>query len=254
MLDLNFEQAEKVYKYEQIKDTYSDKHYFSVWEEWDYELTTFKEILDPDQLNKYEQFLNENTKRYIQHLMEDDTNVTNQILYHQELLSFYEDQFLPDFFRSPVILFGLLLKVKSKKEYLKAEYKRFLNENRTEIITHHFRHYRTYMPNTLKLSLLRHKLSCVLPDYRSFQHHMDEPTRAVADYLISRFQHLPEETEQLHLKKYVELKAFSDNNFKKYFGEMNDGWHVGIGQLSDQEEKVQRVMTLLLLDHDKYGF
>lgn len=192
-LDLSFEQAEKIYQYEQIKGAYSDKHYFSVWEEWDYEWTTFKEILYPNQLNKYEQFLSENSKRHIQNLIEDDTKITNQILYHQELLSFYEDQFVPDFFKSPFTL-SVLINEKSKIKYLKAEYRRFLIENRTEILTHHFRHYRTYMPNTLKLSLVRHKLSCVHPDYRSFQHQMDKPTRAVSEYLKVKYRHLPEET------------------------------------------------------------
>ena len=32
-LNLTYEQAEKIYKYEQDKDTYSDKHFFSAWEE-----------------------------------------------------------------------------------------------------------------------------------------------------------------------------------------------------------------------------
>lgn len=35
-LNLTYEQAEKIYKYEQERDTYSDKHFFSDWEEWDY--------------------------------------------------------------------------------------------------------------------------------------------------------------------------------------------------------------------------
>ena len=42
-LNLNMEEAEKIYLYEKIKDNYSDKHYFSDWEEMDFEVTTFKE-------------------------------------------------------------------------------------------------------------------------------------------------------------------------------------------------------------------
>lgn len=41
-LNLTFEQAEEVYKYEQDKDIGSEKLYFSTWEEWDYELSSFK--------------------------------------------------------------------------------------------------------------------------------------------------------------------------------------------------------------------
>ena len=71
-LNLTFEQAEKVYKYEQDKDTYSEKHYFSAWEEWDYELSTFKEILNAEQFRNYETFLNESIRRYQQNLIELD--------------------------------------------------------------------------------------------------------------------------------------------------------------------------------------
>ena len=45
-LNLTFEQTEQVYKYERDKHTYSEKHYFSVWEELDYELTSFKKTLN----------------------------------------------------------------------------------------------------------------------------------------------------------------------------------------------------------------
>lgn len=41
-LNLTFEQAEQVYKFEEDKSIYSEKHYFSTWEEWDYELLTLR--------------------------------------------------------------------------------------------------------------------------------------------------------------------------------------------------------------------
>ncbi|HEX8356542.1 MAG TPA: hypothetical protein VF610_03990 [Segetibacter sp.] len=40
-LNLTYEQAEEIHKYQQDKDTYSNKHFFSFWEEQDYELTIF---------------------------------------------------------------------------------------------------------------------------------------------------------------------------------------------------------------------
>src|SRR6185312_5478736 len=83
-LDLTFEQAEKVYKYEQEKDTYSEKHFFSAWEEWDYELTTFKEILDAEQFKNYENFLKENIQRYEESLIEQDKEKDKEIAYYEE--------------------------------------------------------------------------------------------------------------------------------------------------------------------------
>lgn len=251
-LNLTYEQAEKVYKYEQDKDTYSEKHFFSVWEEWDYELTTFREILNDDQFKNYETFLKENIQRYEQSLIEQDNEKANKIAYHEELINFYETHFLPDFFKDPFLHFGWLSTDRAKIEYLRTEYKRFLNDTKKGILTSHFRHNRTFKTNELKASLLRHRLSYILPDYTSFKHQMDEPTKAVAHYLNTKLRYLPDTTEELLTRKFKELKQFNDTNFKKYYGEIR-GWHVIMGQLTDEEEKEHRTMTLLLLDKEKYG-
>jgi hypothetical protein len=251
-LNLTFEQAEKVYKYEQDKDTYSEKHYFSTWEEWDYELSAFKEILNEEQFKNYETFLNESIRRYEQNLIELDNEKTNEIAYHEEQIKFYETQFLPDFFKDPFLRFGLLLNDKAKIEYLRTEYKRFLNDTKKEILTSHFRHNRTFKPNELKVALLRHKLSYFFPDYSYFKHQMDEPTKAVAHFLNSKLRYLPDNIEELLTRKFSELKDFNEKIFKKYYSDTR-GWHVVIGQSTEEEEKEYRVMTLLLLDEEKYG-
>ena len=252
-LNLTYEQAEKLHKYEQDKDTYSDKHFFSVWEEWDYELTTFREILNDEQLNNYETFLKENIQRYEQSLIEQDNEKENEIAYHKELISFYETQFLPAFFKDLFLFhFGWLSTDRAKIDYLKTEYKNFLNDTKKAILTSHFRHNRTFKPNELKASLLRHKLSYILPDCTSFKRQMDEPTKAVAYYLKTKLRYLPDKTEELLTRNFKELKAFNETNFKKHYGEIR-GWHVVGGQLTNEEEKENRTMTLLLLDREKYG-
>jgi len=88
-LRLTFQQAEQVYKFELEKNNYSDKHYFSVWEEWDFDLFTFRQILNEDQLSKYETFLKENINRYEQSLIESDAERSNEISYHEQLINFY---------------------------------------------------------------------------------------------------------------------------------------------------------------------
>jgi len=252
-LNLTFEQAEKVYKHEQDKNTYSEKHYFSAWEEWDYELTIFKEILNEEQFKNYETFLKENIQRYEQSLVELDSERINEIAYNEELINFYETQFLPDFFKDPFLLtFGWLSADKAKIDYLRTEYKNYLNDTKKSILTSHFRHHRTFKPKELKLSLLQHKLSYIFPNYTSFKHEMDKPTLAVAHYLKTKFQYLPDTLDDLLTRKYNELKEFNDANFKKYYGEIR-GWHVVVGQITPEEEKEHRAMTLLLLDKEKYG-
>lgn len=251
-LNLTFEQAEKVYKYEQDKDTYSETHYFSAWEEWDFELSVFKEILNEEQFKNYETFLEENIRRYEQNLIELDNEKTNEIAYYEEQINFYETQFLPDFFKDPFLHFGWLLNDKAKIEYLRTEYKRFLNDTKKEILTSHFRHNRTFKPNELKVALIRHKLSYIFPDYSYFKHRMDEPTKAVAHFLNLKLRYLPDNIEELLARKFNELKDFNERTFKKYYSDTR-GWHVVIGKQTDEEEKEYRTMTLLLLDEEKYG-
>lgn len=251
-LNLTYEQAEKVCLYEQEKDIYSEKHSFTVWEEWDYERATFRQILNEEQLKEYEAFHQQQVQRYEQSLVEQDDK-ENEITYHTELLHFYLMQILPGFFSDPLILSpGWLPVDKTKIEYLKAEYVNFLNDTKKAILTHHFRHNKTFKPNELKLSLLRHKLLYILPDYHSFKRQADEPTKAVMLYLKNKFCYSLEAAQALLAKKLGELKAFSETNIKKYYGEIK-GWHITTGELTPEEEKEHRLMTLLLLDKNKYG-
>ncbi|HJV20530.1 MAG TPA: hypothetical protein VJ552_11675 [Sediminibacterium sp.] len=252
-LNLTFEQAEKVYKYEQEKDTYSAKHFFSAWEEWDYELSEFRQILNEEQLASHENYLNGNSQRYKQSLVEQDSEKEKDIACYEEQINFYETQFLPDFFKDPYLRFSWLLNDNAKIEYLRTEYKLFLNDTKKEILINHFRHYRVFKPNELKVALLQHKLSCLLPNYRQFKCQMDEPTKAVALFFITKHRYLPDNIEKLLARKFKELKIFNEAIFKKYYSDIG-GWRAEVGQQSDEEENESRVMALLLLDEGKYGY
>jgi len=252
-LNLTYEQAEKVYKYEQERDTYSEKHYFSAWEEWDYELTVFNEILNDVQFKDYKTWLNENIKRYEQSLIDQDTEKANEIFYYEEQINFYETQFLPDFFKEGLLTVRITLNLndKTKVEYLRAEYKRFLNDTKKVILTSHFRHNRTLQPNQLKISLLRHELSYMLPNYIAFKHQMDEPTKAVALFLEAKLGYFSDKFEELLAPKFKELNDFHDTLFKKYYSNTG-GWTIIIERSTDEEEMQHRIMTVLLLDENKY--
>jgi hypothetical protein len=250
-LDLTFEQAEKVYKYEQDKSIYSEKHYFSTWEEWDYDFATFKEILNAEQFIIYEDFLKENIQRYVETLIKHDNEKNKEIAYYEEQINFYETKFLLDLFKDTFLRFDFLFNDKAKIEYLRAEYKRFLNDTKKEILTSHFRSNRTFKPNELKVALLRHKLSCIFPNYTYFKHQMDEPTKAIAHFLNSKIRYLPDNIEELLTRKFDELKDFHEGLLKKYYSDTS-GWHVITGEQTE-EERENRIMTLLLLDEEKYG-
>ena len=251
-LNLTFEQAEKIYTYEKDKDIFSEKSIFSAWEEWDYELTIFRDILNAEQFNNYEVSLKEIIKHYEQTLIQQDKEDTNEILYFEELINYYETRFLPDIFNTSILRFSFLQNDKSKIEYLKTEYNRFLNDTKKELLSNHFRYNRTFKPNELKVALLRHKLSYYIPNYNHFKYMMDEPTKAVALYLYSKLQNLPENIEEIINRKFHELKEFCNELYKKHYTN-SEGWHVVIAKNSAEEEKEFRIMTYLLLDEQKYG-
>jgi len=81
---------------------------------------------------------------------------------------------------------------------------------------------------------------------------MDEPTKVVVQYLQKKLRYLPDEAEVLLTRKFQELRDFNDANFKKHHGNIR-GWHVVLGQMTSEEEKEHRTMTLLLLDKEKYN-
>lgn len=250
-LNLTFEQAKQIYQFEQDRDSYSEKYYFSAWEEWDYELSTFRQILTADQLKTYKENNEESIKRYEQSLIDQDHRNTNEIEYVWQMLSYYENEFLPELFKDPFVLTYPILWARAKIEFLKAEYRIFLNERKKSILAEHFRNNRTFKPNELQVALLRHKILYLWPAYGFFKFSADDATKAVINYVKTKIK-FPDKTEELLMKKLVELKAFNEANFKKYHEESR-GWHVVIGHSTEEEEKEERIMSLLLLDKEKYG-
>jgi len=254
-LNLTPEQAAKIYKFEQDRDISSTKHYFSFWEECDYEASTYRQILTADQLKHYEENLAEHIKQHEQDLIESDNKGLNEMAYYNEMLAYYENVFLPEFIRDPYMsAIPGLLGNKAKIIFLRSEYKSFLNDRKKGILAEHFRHNRLFKPNELQVSLLRLKLLYLWPDYIAFKNAADEATMAVTNYLKTRLRRLPDQIEALFTRKLNELKIFSQANHKKYHGEPRGGWHVTLRPFSDEEEKEAQVMTFLLFDKEKYGY
>lgn len=255
VLGLTFEQAEQIYKFEEDKSTHSEKYYFSTWEEWDYDVSTFKKILTPGQFSIFEQNMKEVIENYQQSLIDQDKESIKEIEFNKETIKYYEEQFLPDFFKDPVLYtFNWLSADRAKIDFLKAEYKKFLDNSKKRILSEHFRHNRTFKPNELEVSLLRHKLSYLWADYSSFKAQMDEPTKAIVEYLKPKLKYFQDKYDEFIVNKLEALRIFNKENFDKYHGESRGGWHtVIVGQTSLEEEREYRVMCLLLLDRQKYG-
>jgi len=187
-LNLTAGQAKLMYEYEQLRDTPSGNHYFSLWEELDFELVSFQEILTPEQFEVYKVNCQEVIRHHEEQLVLQDQEYVKYVEATKDLLRYYQKQLLPNLEKQGMIIWQAFRNDKEKVAYLKAEYKRFLEDNKKFILVNHFRNSKTFQPNLLKLSLLHHQLICMLPDYNSFQAGMDTPTRVIVEYLESKIK------------------------------------------------------------------
>jgi|SRR5215203_175131 len=245
-LSLTIDQAKQVYEYEQLRDTPSDNHYFSIWEEFDFEFATFQNILTAEQFEGYKTKHEELVHLNEQQVAQQDQEYVKQLEAAKDLLNYYQSKLLPDLERQQMFFWQAFNNEREKVEYLKAEYKKHLDNQKKAILVEHFRHSRTLQPQLLQLSLLNHKLSCLLPDYFSFRAKLDEPTRVIAEYLEIKLKRGAEMIMERLQDTLQVLKDFRIENTAKHIGEIR-GWHVTIASEEDN------LMFLLLLDREKYG-
>jgi len=245
-LKLTIEQARQVYEYQQLKDTPSDKHYFSIWEEFDFEFATFQNILTPEQFAAYQTKHQELIRLNEQQTAQQDHEYAKQLDAAIDLLQYYQSRLLPDLQGQRMIIWQAFINEREKVEYLKAEYKKYLDDRKKFILVEHFKHRKTLQPKLLELSLLNHKLFCLLPDYFSFRAHMETPTRVIADYLETKLKRAESMIIEGLKDTSQALKEFRKENTAKHIGEIK-GWHVTIAAEEDN------LMFLLLLDPEKYG-
>ena len=249
---LTFEQAEKVYQFEKDKDLHSSEHYFSTWEEYDYMLDNFQKILNEKQLKKFFAWLNDNIKKHEEFLIKSDREQIKYIDYYNELLKFYEQHVFLDFFKEKFLKQTISLSFeKPKVEFLKKEYKAFLDSQKAILISSHYRHSRLYQPNTLKATLLRHRLYYIIPQFSFFKAKMDEPTKVTANFLFNKFQNILERHQDFFKRQEEEHSSFINDIQSKYIGEPK-GWHITITETKEQKRENQ-IMQVLLLDIEKYG-
>jgi len=252
-LNLSFEQAEHIYKYEKENLIYSEKHFFSIWEDDDYQFWIFKHFLTGEQLVEYKKRRQENARSRPESIAEADSYYIRQIDHNQELLELYQVHFWKPFFADPFIYKAVGMFYEEKIKYLKASYRFFLSETRKEILTQHFRHNRDYAPNQLKNELVRHRLSYILPGVSDFKRNADEPTLAMAHYLIAKLKQLPEDAESFLTNSFAVMKPLAEQLMKKYYNDYPGGWHVITRSSTKEEQKEERLLLWLLMDQNQFG-
>lgn len=255
-LKLTFEQAEQLFAFEKEDENLTiTNNSLSEWEEMDYQSYILRSILNDNQLTIFNQKKEEEIHNYKLRLIEEDKNQSNEVEFYKEKVKYFEEQFFPDFLNERLVKsLHLLSDEVAKINFLKEEYKRFLQSLKIRILISHFRNYRTYKPNELDVALLKHRLKVLWPDYSSFKQEMDEPTISAARYVIQKYKHLPDMYDNLILSKLQSIEKFNTIQSDGYKGVNRYGWHTIItGQPNAEEEKENRLMSLLLLDQNTYN-
>lgn len=248
---LSEEQARRIYRHEEDKSIYDSKLSFSYWEKADYNRHFFQSVLNEEQFSLYEQQSKENILHHEKQLAAQDGDKHKEIAYYTELLHYYKNTLLPSLYKPQVFpFFGLLFSERTKTGYLKAEYKKFVQHARKDLLVAHFRNNRLFMPNQLKVSLLRHSLDFYLPDYHAFSWQMDAPTKSMAQYFTPMVLRLKGEPLETINNIFDQSEAFIKNIRGNYFEETG-GWHVDIS-VSEEEATITKLMSVLLIDKDYY--
>lgn len=253
-LNLTLEQAEKVLRFEDMRESYSRTDMFSAWEEWDFEYSVFRDLLNEHQMMQYQQRAREIHEMHIESLKEQDKSNKTWFEQMRETIAYLKTTLVPSilFDRSHMIL--SLIVDRSKIDYLRANYRVFLHEQRKKILVDHFRHNKTYAPVQLKCRLMGHYGSCLLPNYTAFENWADEPTRAVAGFIKSKLSHISTEVSDFYLGKLRESKAFSEHLFDKYYQNIEWAAVWTVDPLPEEEENTNWLMSMLLLNENAYNF
>jgi hypothetical protein len=249
--NLSYEQAEQVYRYEQDISACSDEHSFSVWEELDYQLTTFKEILKGEELSLFLANHQAQLQTVEKNMIEWDNNEIQlkNLEYAGMRLKYYKEVFVPSLWENENIRFfsARQSEYKEKITYLKAEYRKYLAAAKKGILVSSYRHNRTLSPNELKQQLLSNECDYIWPNYNSFYHKADIPTKSVADFLYKKISYRGTGINGFIKSSMEESTRFFNDRFKQHFGELNN-CYVVTSSLSEEEEIGNFRMNLLLMD------
>ena len=203
-------------------------------------------------MKKFTAWQKKNIERHEQHLIDTGKEQENYINYYNELIRFNEQEFLPEFLKQKRFIDSAVnLHDKSKVDFIKEEYKKYVDNQKINILTSHYRHNRLFAPRRLQAMLLMHKLECLNPRYSSFKIYMDEPTKAVAEFLVKKFHHIPKQLENFFKTMQEKHSKYIESIKSKYIGEPKG--FVFTFTESEEQQQQNQIMQIILTDKEKYG-
>jgi len=251
-LNLTLDQAFQIHLHEEEKNSLSSGNLMSTWEEYDFDLMKYRHILNDKQLKEFRKTLENIHESFADSDRERSESHQKQINYLTELISSY-DSFKKDISNLQRYVEFSGNGFQTKRTYLKEEYGKFIIDTNSKYKTEHIRFNKHYNELELKSHLLSNKLIMQCwPNYCFFKEKMDEPTKAVAKYCYDKVSSI-DNLDNLIKELFDKISVTSVSITKKHFPEDRpQGWTIYLNS-SEQEQKENRLMGLLLYDPKKYG-
>jgi hypothetical protein len=222
---------------------------FSVWEQQVYELDTARSFLTDEQLASYEKRQRTDAEEHEAHLKDQDTGEAKEVVLSEEYAKWLKEDFLPTMRREMIHVPIVFFMEKEKIAYLRAEYQRYLAVSRQNALVSHYRQFRGFAPNNLKIRLLREERLGLLPAYEQFILGADEAVKSVGAFLLDKYRSFAEQGEEFFLKKSEESKKQHADMRMKHIGERQvSGWHVSIKPKNDLDLAQHWLMSMMLMN------
>jgi hypothetical protein len=254
-LGLSDEQAARVALFEkETRNFMSGASQFSYWEEREYEWDCFRGLLSAEQWAVFEREWQANIQRYeVQLRSADATEWSKEAAVYEEMIGWYRAVFIPGCRKEALQSSLVPFLEREKIDYLRASYIFFLRRARQEALVNHYRQYRTYQPNGLRLALLRQELLHLWPDHNRFYREADAPTQAIAGFVLERYRGPCQLGADLFRRKSEEAEQQWGTVRIKHTGEPEiRGWSTGIREERWSAEELG-MMALLLMEARPIG-
>jgi len=250
-LDLTLDQAFQIHLHEEEKNSLSSGNLMSTWEEFEFDLMKFRHILNDKQLKEFRKTLDNINESFADNDREQKESHQQRINYLTEIIASY------DSFKSEIVNLRRYVEFsgefQNKRTYLKKEYSKFLIDTNSKYKTEHIWFNKHYNELELQSHLLSNKLIMQCwPNYSFFKEATDEPTKAIAKYCYDKVSSI-DNLDNLTKELFDKISATSASIYKKHYPEdEQQGWTIYLNS-TDQEQKENRLMGLVLYDAEKYG-
>lgn len=93
--DLTLPQVESLISFEEEESSLSNKYHFSIWEELDFQQSSFAKFLQPEQLALFRAEIAKSIENTEFDIRRKDVEFKGDIEFTQQLIKYYKEVFLP---------------------------------------------------------------------------------------------------------------------------------------------------------------